>query len=241
MNKNFICVYDFETGGRNVIRSQPIQLAAAILDPKTLQVVDGGTFESLIKPIPDKDCEKYGLEPIQDEALQVNKKDRKELKKAPEAQIVWELFTNWINNFNVGKNEWGLPVRCGYNIVNFDDYFVRRLCCGNMIGEKEPYKFGPANDYGPSIFHPIYLFDVMLMMVGWFENKYEPNLKSFSMDNLRKFTGMESENAHDALQDVYDTAELLNRLLNMQRHFMEKGITFEGRCKNRVLKPFTDA
>lgn len=239
MNKNYICVYDYETGGKFASKSQPIQIAAIILDPKKLTVVKGGEFESLMKPIPDEDCELYGVEPIQDEALKVNHKTREEIAAAPDAKAVFKKFNEWLSNFSVGDNSWGLPVRAGYNIHNFDDKITERLACGQGTGEKEPYNFGPSDEFGSKVFHPIHSFDVMCMFNAWFENKYEPALRSMSMDNLRKYTGMVSENAHDALQDCYDCAEFLARLLKLNRNVINgilgSRVNFENTCKERKL------
>ena len=50
MNYNKICVFDFETDGTNVDTLNPVQLAAVIVDPRKLELVKGGEFNSFIKP-----------------------------------------------------------------------------------------------------------------------------------------------------------------------------------------------
>lgn len=236
MNNNYICVYDYETGGKFANKSQPIQIGAIIIDPKKLSVVDGGEFESLMRPIEDKDCEMFGVEPIQDEALKVNHKTRDELKNAPDAKAVFKKFNEWLANFNTGSNDWGLPVRAGFNIHNFDDKITERMACGQKTGKKEPYGFGPSDEFGAKVFHPVHSFDILPMMYSWFENKYEPALRSMSMDSIRKYFGMTSGGAHDALVDCYDAGEILVRFLRMKRHFVRSGISFEGACKERMLE-----
>ena len=53
----------------------------------------------------------------------------------------------------------------------------------------------------------------------WFENNAEVN--RYNMDYLREYFGMPNDNAHDALQDVKDTANILIRFLKLQRNIIE--------------------
>ena len=46
------------------------------------------------------------------------------------------------------------------------------------------------------------------------------------MDYLRDYFGMDKENAHDALQDVKDTANLLIKFMRLQRSLLKK-VKFE--------------
>ena len=55
----------------------------------------------------------------------------------------------------------------------------------------------------------------MDMMFLWTENN--PDIKSISMDNMRDYMGLSDENAHDALQDVKDTANIMIRFMKFQR------------------------
>ena len=58
----------------------------------------------------------------------------------------------------------------------------------------------------------------------WMENNAD--VKSLSMDSMRDLFGMSKENAHDALQDVKDTANLMIRFMKLHRRVAPK-ITFE--------------
>ena len=222
MNNQNIIVYDFETGGKKKNVSQPIQIAAIALDPKKLEVLEGGVFESLMKPILDDDeAIELGLEPLQDKALDINHKTREELAKAPKTAVVWDAFGKWVKTFNPKGNKWGRPVKAGFNNFKFDDIIVDRLC------GQEPYKLGPYDDeYGQEdMFHPIHAIDVMKLCWYWFESIDLP-MRGMSMDALREYFGMQSENAHDALVDVVDTAEILVRFLKLSRY-----------CHNGLPKP----
>lgn len=226
MNTNDIIIYDFETGSRNPYKTQPIQIAAIALNGRTLKLQDNGSFESLMKPIlDDKKAESLGLDPIQDEALAVNKKTREELKDAPSPKSVWESFTEWVNCFNFKKTQWGAPVKAGFNNNKFDDIIVNRLC-----GADPNYSFGPWDDTyeQDALFHPIHSIDVMKYCWYWFENMRLP-IKGMSLDALRQYFGISSEGAHDALVDVYDTAEILVRFLSLSRKIVPK-VKFEQAC-----------
>ena len=222
MNNQNIIVYDFETGSRCASTTQPIQIAAVAIHPQKLEILEGGVFESLMKPeLDDEKAVEMGVDPIQDEALAVNHKTREELKTAPKAKVVWKSFEKWVKTFNPKGNKWGRPVKCGFNNNKFDDIIVNRLC-----GE-EPYAFGPYDTeyYQEEIFHPIHSIDVMKLCWYWFEG-LDTGMRGMSMDALREYFGMESENAHDALVDVIDTAEILVRFMKLSRY-----------CHNGLPKP----
>ena len=51
------------------------------------------------------------------------------------------------------------------------------------------------------------------------------------MDYLRDYFGMETDNAHDALQDVKDTANILIKFLKLQRSLLKK-VKFEKTFAN---------
>ena len=72
-NRDFI-VFDFETGSRNPLTTQPTQIAAIALDGRNLSMK--GSFNSEIKPIlDDEKAIAAGLDPIEDGALRVTGKN----------------------------------------------------------------------------------------------------------------------------------------------------------------------
>ena len=89
MNYNDICVFDFETGSRNPHTTQPVQVAAVMIHGRKLPIQPDGYFESLIKPMGDEKAIAAGVDPLEDEALQINGKTRAELARAPHAKTVW--------------------------------------------------------------------------------------------------------------------------------------------------------
>lgn len=212
INKNTYIVYDYETTSANPYTTQPIELAAVAVDPRNLEIIPNSEFYSLIRPIEDKEEQiKMGLGPIEQGALDVNKKTLEELRTAPSVKSVWESFKQYCMNYNITGKKWDAPILCGYNNTKFDDIITDR------IAGKEPWGYGPFDKDRQqcTLFHPIHNVDIMKYVFGWFESDYE--LKSFSMDNLRVRLNMSSEGAHHAMKDVKDTAQLLIGFLKLQR------------------------
>lgn len=216
MNHNTIIFLDFETGSRNAYKTQPIQLAAVAIHSRRLEIIEGSEFNSLMRPYPDEECDKLGLDCIEDGALKVNGKTREEIEIAPSPKAVWGKFVDYVNSFNYKKSIWTAPICAGFNNNGFDDIIINRLC------GYEPYKFGPFDNTfcKQGLFHPINNIDLMKIVFNWFENNQE--LRSMSMDNLRDYLGMSKENAHDALQDVKDGANVLIKFMKLHRTFSEK-------------------
>jgi len=206
MNYRDIIVFDFETGSTNPHKTQPTQIAALALHGRKL--TPKGYFNSEIRPILDDDkALELGLDPLQDEALEITNKNRKDLAKAPEPKQVWEKFTSFVNKHNYKKTQWYAPIPAGYNIIGFDMVIVNRMC-------KE---YGPVDKKTglQALFSKVYKMDVMDNIFMWTENN--PDIKSISMDSMREVMGLSGDNAHDALQDVKDTANILIKLMKTYR------------------------
>ena len=205
MNRDII-VFDFETGGRNPMRCQPTQIAAIALDGRNFRLK--GEFNSLMRPIlDDKKAIAAGVDPVEDDALKVTGKTREELAKAPLPKGVWKKFCSFVDKYNWKGTPFFAPIPAGFNIIGYDMHIVNRLC----------EQYGPYDDKRQSqkLFHQIYKIDVMDDVWLWTEG--DPNVKSISMDSLRERMGLSSENAHDALQDVKDTANIFIKLQKSRR------------------------
>tara|TARA_Y100000356_G_C11062480_1_gene184604 strand:- start:206 stop:451 length:246 start_codon:yes stop_codon:yes gene_type:complete len=61
----------------------------------------------------------------------------------------------------------------------------------------------------------IYKIDVMDNIFMWTEA--DPDIRSISMDSLRDRMGLSKDNAHDALQDVKDTANIMIKFMKTHR------------------------
>lgn len=204
-NRDFIC-FDFETGSRNPHKTQPTQIAALALDGRNLALK--GTFNSEIQPILDEDeAIAAGLDPVEDEALKITNKNRKDLANAPPLKSVWAKFTAFVNQYNWKNDPFFSPIPVGYNIIGFDMIIINRLC----------EQFGPWDNKRDQqkLFSKVYKVDVMDNMFLWTES--DPTVKSISMDSMRDKMGLSKDNAHDALQDVKDTANIFIKLLKTHR------------------------
>lgn len=205
MNRDII-VFDFETGGRNPLRCQPTQIGAIALDGRNFK--KKGEFNSMMRPIIDDDkAIAAGVDPLEDEALKVTGQTRAALAKAPLPKGVWKKFCAFVDKYNWKGTPYFAPIPCGFNIIGFDLPIVNRLC--------EAY--GPWDDKKQrhKLFSQLFIYDVMQDVKLWTEG--DPNIKSISMDSLREIMGLSSENAHDALQDVKDTANIFIKLQKSRR------------------------
>lgn len=212
-NRNVICVYDYETGGQFPHISQPTSLSCVMIDPIRLQVIQNGDFDSLIKPVLDKEeCNKLGLEPLQQEALDITGIKVEDLEKAPCLKEVWTRFTEHVAKFSNGAGQWSKPVAAGYNIVNFDNVITNRIC-----KEHGPYnKERDTND----IFHPRDCVDVMHIVWQIFENN--KNNRSISFDTVRTHLGLSKVGAHSSIVDCRQNAAFLIRWLKWMRNTIPK-------------------
>ena len=215
-----IIVFDFETGGANPHTCQPTQIAAVAIHARKLELQPGGEFNSEMRPIIDDDkAIEAGVAPLEDKALEFTRKTRKELAKAPLPKTVWKKFSKFCDQYNWKNTSYYAPIAAGYNINGYDMPIVERLC----------QQYGPIDEKKgrQKIFNPIFTIDVMQHIYCWFENNQD--VKGYSMDYMRDYFGMGQEskdNAHDALQDVKDTANLMIKFLKLQRSLLKK-VKFE--------------
>jgi DNA polymerase III epsilon subunit-like protein len=219
MNKNKICVFDFETDGRDVDTINPVQLAAVIIDPRKLEIVKGGQFCSFMRPenIDDSDYFEKNRATIEwhSNVRDCTSDEIMELwENAPPTKSVWASFEEFLLRFHKAgrtKTKFSAPLACGYNILSFDMPIAERMCAKYSGGKQ--------------IFHPRDKIDLMHWMFPWFENSNE--VTSYSMDNMREYFGISKDNAHDALKDVEDTAMLFCRFMRLYRR-TSGSVKFKG-------------
>lgn len=204
-NRDYI-IFDFETGSRNPFKTQPTQIAALALDGRNFAVK--GQFNSEIQPIlDDEKAIEAGLDPVEDEALKITKKTRDNLATAPSLKSVWDKFTKFVSQYNWKGDAFFNPIPVGFNIISFDMVIINRLC----------QEFGPwdKDRQQQKIFSRVYKFDIMDNIFAWTES--DPSVRSISMDSLRERMGLNTDNAHDALQDVKDSANIFIKLMKTHR------------------------
>ena len=199
-------VFDFETGSRNPRKTQPTQIAALALDGRNFKLK--GTFNSEIRPVMDDEkAIEMGFDPLEDEALRITGKNREDLAKAPLPKTVWKKFCDFVNQYNWKGTQFFAPIPAGFNIIGFDMIIVDRLCKAYGPYDKERQQ--------QKLFNKIYKVDMMDNIFMWTEG--DPSIKSISMDSLRDRMGLSKENAHDALQDVKDTANIMIKFMKTHR------------------------
>ena len=199
-------VFDFETGSRNPRKTQPTQIAALALDGRNFKLK--GTFNSEIRPVlDDEKAIEMGFDPLEDEALRITGKNREDLAKAPLPKTVWKKFCDFVNQHNWKGTQFFAPIPAGFNIIGFDMIIVDRLCKAYGPYDKERQQ--------QKLFNKIYKVDMMDNMFMWTEG--DPSVKSISMDSLRDRMSLSKENAHDALQDVKDTANIMIKFMKTHR------------------------
>ncbi len=177
-------------------------------------------FESLMRPL--------DFDKLEDRALEINRKTREELAEAPLQGIVWKQFADFCKQYTLGgkSDSWSAPIPAGYNINGFDMVLVNRLCETHGMLNK---------DGKQSIFHTVHSHDLMPIITHWFNGQKEPT--KYNMDALRDYFGMSKENAHDALQDVKDTAAILSRFMKLTRTLQEPDRKFRVKFKNSFAEP----
>lgn len=215
-----ICVFDFETDGSNPDICSPVQLAAVIVDPIKLEIVPDSEFNVTCKPeVMEKDAEYRYETDIMDFHARVKGCSQEDIydqwKQYQSQDVAWQSFITYLEKYHCGnrkkKTMFSAPIAAGYNINRFDMKIIGRLC--------HKYKNIDAKENNPNIFYPRDVLDIMNLVFYWFENS---DLKSYSLDNMREYLGINKEGAHDALKDVQDCAEILIRFLRLHRNLGKK-------------------
>ena len=229
-----LLIADFESDSPKPEVCQPVQLAALMIDMYTLEVVEDSKFCSMMKPdIKDwgkikpeiVDWESYTKDKdIVDTAKWHAKNYKvgvdeifKMWEEAPEQRHVWDQFRSYVTKYNVKKSIWGAPVCGGMNIRDFDLTIVDRLNT----------KYGLDN-----IFWRRDVYDIQDFVGHWLPYRKDcPN--NFKMDTLREYFGLTTDNAHDALKDVEDEAEIIIRFMKLHQSLCNK-IAFTPKDKAKL-------
>lgn len=217
--KNKICVFDFETDGKDPTECSPVQLASVIIDPDKLEIIPNSEFNINFKPelLDKNEDHKYDIDLLEFHA-KAQKCSATEIlgrwKTFPAQKQSWNQFVEYLDKYHARtskKSIFSAPIAAGYNILRFDLPIIDRLA--------SKYK-NVGKDKSNNLFHPRDKIDLMHLMFLWFENNND--IKSFSLDNMREYFGMSKINAHDALKDVTDCAEILIRFLRLHRNQAQK-------------------
>ena len=213
-----IIFYDYETSGLGRFENgkylpcQVIQVAAVAINFDTLSFTKNDIFSSYIKPIfNDEEAIKFGVEPVQQRALQVNNITKAQLEEAPDIKVVWPKFVDFCARYKDGSGEYGRAICSGFNITNFDNKLTNYIC-GPL------YKLGPWSDDKQcnKIFHPRDILDLQKLLYPFIA--HFPGQKSLSMDSVRQLFGFPiTGQEHNATVDVIQGALLLIKLMSWWR------------------------
>ena len=224
MNYNKICVFDFETDGTNPEECSPVQIAAIMIDPISLEIIPNSEFNCNFKPEVMEEDPKYEYKTdILDFHAKVKGCSKQEVynewQQYPKQNVAWKMFVDYLDKYHTKsskKSQFSAPIAAGYNIYRFDLPIIQRLS----------KKYKNTNKEGNSnIFYPRDVVDMINLVFYWFNHSNE--LKSYSLDSLRDYLGISKDGAHDAIKDVKDTAEILIRFMNLHKNLSQK-ISFKG-------------
>ena len=219
MNRNKICVFDFETDGSDPLVCSPVQIAAIVIDPIHLEIVSGSELNINFKPEVLENNPNYNYETdILDFHAKVKSCGKDEILKSwhqyPKQEQSWKIFVEYLDKYHARtskKNQFSAPIAAGYNINRFDLYIIERLS----------HKYGNLNkENRTNLFYPRDVIDGINLIFYWFEDNND--LKSYSLDTIRDYFGISKEGAHDAMKDVHDTAEIIIRFLKLHRKLSKK-------------------
>lgn len=220
-----ICVFDFETDGSDPESCSPVQLAAVMVDPIKLEIIEGSEFNINCKPeVIEKDPEYRYDTDIIDFHARVKGCSQEDIyalwKTYGSQELAWTSFVNYLDKYHCGnrkkKSAFSAPIAAGYNINRFDMKIINRL--------SKKYKNIDNKEGISTLFYPRDVLDIMNLVFYWFESS---DLKSYSLDTIREHLGISKEGAHDALKDVNDCANILIRFMRLHRKLVPK-IKFEG-------------
>lgn len=203
--ENNIIIYDLETTGRNPYICEPIEISAICADINTLELKTDQmgnllVFTTLVKP--PTDCI------IEEKALQKNKITLEMLAatEVPDQKFAFEQFCGFCRQFQRTDKKWDACYAAGFNIHNFDNIIMDRMCQRYEYEDKE-------GDY--LLFHPFHsfdLFDVLRMYFCW-----DDSLTGYNMDSVRDYFGIDKEGSHRAEKDVGDCWSILKRFLSLYK------------------------
>lgn len=213
MNTRYILVYDFETKGLpNPHTCYPVQLAAKVLHPRTLEEVQNGTFSSFIRPERSNDsveeesvkwhAEKRGISTAEVWDLWNSGGDEKQ---------VWSDFEKFTQRFHMTTSKkpsaFTAPIRAGANIIGYDNIIWDRLCNKyGMVDKNGRQTLAFARDN----------LDIQPMLYWWFEN-YDDAPENINMDTLRQYFGIKGSTGHDAFSDVNDCILIIRAYMKLFR------------------------
>lgn len=182
--------YDFETTGLDTKFSQPIQIAAVVLD-EDFNRIEGHD------PIDEKCKLKDGIIPHPN-AMLVHKVPIDVLKNG-------QSFYDMMDYVHKMFTSWGPATFIGYNSMRFDEEVLRSSFFQSL---HDPYLTNTNKNSRTDLFKIVLGLEALkkdILKIPIVEKTGKP---SFKLELIAKENGIIHEKAHDALSDVYATIEV---------------------------------
>ncbi|MBN2651373.1 MAG: exodeoxyribonuclease I [Spirochaetales bacterium] len=212
MSNTTIFWYDLETFGKDPLFDRVAQFAGVRTDLELNIIGDPLVLYCKISPdyIPDPlACFITGITPQETLEKGLNEYD----------------FIKRIND------EFSVPdtTVAGYNNIKFDDEFIRNLLFRNFF---DPYRREYENNNARWDLLDLVraTHDLRPDGINWYYN--EAGAPSFKLDKLSILNGIEHDNAHDALADVYATIEIARLIKQTNENLFN--YHFSNRYKSNV-------
>lgn len=220
-------MYDFETLNKpDPLTCLPMQIAAKVLHPRTLEPVSNGTFQSFIRP--EVEVEQESLE-WHAKARNLTIENTKALwENAPSEKQVWTDFAEFTKRFhtNTKKQSWfSAPIRAGANIIDYDNIIWDRMC--------KKHGFIDTKRGEQNLAFPRDNLDIQAMLWYWFES-YDDGPEKLKMDVLRDYFGIKATTAHDAISDIDDTISILVPFMKLFRR-TASSLNFRGALTKKAI------
>jgi len=203
MAENPYIILDFETGGFNASKNAVTQIGMLCIDGETLQEV--GRYESYIKPY-NYQYDKAALD-FTGLSLDFLENKGKELKEV--AREVFELIKEW--HQKTSKTYTKKPILVGHNL-KFDVPFMQQIA-KETKNDLSKLLEGQLDFYGN--FYPGYIDTMYLAKLS---HGNDISFPSYTLGNCCSKMGVELVNAHNAINDVIGTKELLISYVNRLRN-----------------------
>lgn len=201
INNKYLLCYDFETSGRDSKNCGITQIAAVVIHPRTLEILDEFNCDN-IKPRPN--------DVLEDEAFKITRKDKDYiLANGIDAKQAWQNFTQFIHQFNTKRSSWNAPIPCGMNIDAYDHVILNRYC----------------KDYGPwdekqdkqSLVSNFMSYDLLRQYYWWIESTPDEQFPDIKLTTIAQYMGLDIKDAHDALIDTKNCAKIIVKMIRLQR------------------------
>lgn len=209
MSRNrYLIVFDYETDWdpNKLDQLGIVQIAAVPVDLRNLDILIDEIFAIDVKPADAHMPEYFAAhqQTIEWHSRQQNCSPQEVYERwlagVPEKDA-WDEFCKYIKGYAKSAKFDEMPMAGGQNIRGFDLPITRRF--GEKFNKKAPFSKRESDI--------IDLLDLSTQWFMWADDKP----KSYSLDSLRDFFGVDKFGAHDAKKDVIDCADFIKRFLGI--------------------------